>query len=127
MRGLDSLMYIKFVKYMALLFVSYPTNSQSVFLNSHPSTLIMQIFAPIGLAVLIPLDVTGGFLDDQNGVAALSMANLRDHSGRIWVHALYAVFCTILTLYFLYRLYAMVCFEEKGDGRGERSMAKANI
>jgi hypothetical protein len=70
--------------------------------------LIIQIFAPFGLAVLIPLDATGGFLADQNGVSALSMANLSDHSGRLWVHALYAVFCTFLTFYFLYRLYEIV-------------------
>eukprot|EP00026_Physarum_polycephalum_P002756 Phypoly_transcript_02764.p1 GENE.Phypoly_transcript_02764~~Phypoly_transcript_02764.p1 ORF type:complete len:717 (+),score=93.20 Phypoly_transcript_02764:210-2360(+) len=84
MRGLDSLMYVKFVKYMAILFL---------------------LFAPIGLAVLIPLDATGDF--NKTGLPSITMANLSKHSGRIWVHALYAVFCTFLTYYFLYRLYEM--------------------
>jgi hypothetical protein len=72
--------------------------------------LMIHIFAPIGLIVLLPLDATGGFLDDQNGVPALSMANLSKHSNRLWVHAIYAVFCTFLTFYFLYRLYAKVFY-----------------
>ena len=63
---------------------------------------------PIGLAVLIPLDATGGALEDQDGVAALSMANVKQESGRLWVHAIFAVFCTFITFYALYRLYAKV-------------------
>lgn len=111
MKGLDSIMYVKFVKYMSLLFLLYPEQKAPLpyFIFFIFIFLIIQIFAPIGLAVILPIDATGGFLDDQNGVAALSMANVADDSGRLWVHALFAVFCTLLTLYFLYRLYAMVC------------------
>lgn len=70
--------------------------------------LDLPSMAPIGLAVILPLDVTADALPSQDGVASLSMANVVNDNGRIWAHGLFTVFCTIVCFPVLYRLYRKV-------------------
>ena len=108
MRGLDAVMYLKFLKYMTVLFLLYPISCVSV--GAFGESLIIYILAPIGLGVLMPLDATGTEMkkEGRSGVAALSLSNVPDDSNIVWMHGIYAIFCTIVTFVFLYQLYDKV-------------------
>jgi hypothetical protein len=70
--------------------------------------LIVHRLAPLGLAVLLPLNATGNALPDTDGVAALSLSNIPSNSSVLWMHGIYAIFCTFVTFMILYQFYDKV-------------------
>lgn len=84
MRGLDAVIYLKFLKYMAILFL---------------------LLLPIGVGFLLPLDANGNALEDKDGVPALSLSNVPDNSSILWMHAIFAIYCTFVAFIVLYVFY----------------------
>lgn len=82
LRGLDSVMYLRLVKALFILFVLY---------------------IPFGIGILIPVDHTGG--GGESGIPKISMTNIRDGSRRLYAHTCIAFVFTFIAFYILWQTY----------------------
>lgn len=64
--------------------------------------------APLGLGLLLPFDIAGGALDDNDRIPALSLSNVSDNSNTLWIHGAYGIFCTAVAFAVLYLFYDKV-------------------